>query len=115
MRILVCGGRAYQDTLAVDRALAALREKHGIEAIVHGDAPGADTIGAKWAEMNGIPDEPWRADWKRYGDSAGPIRNSRMLAFGRVDAVVAFPGGSGTADLTRKATGVGFPVWEPEA
>jgi predicted Rossmann-fold nucleotide-binding protein len=35
-----------------------------------------------------------------------------MLAEGRPDAVIAFPGGKGTADMVRKARAAGLPVVE---
>jgi len=35
-----------------------------------------------------------------------------MLAEGEPDAVLAFPGGRGTADMVRRAKRAGVPVWE---
>ena len=43
---------------------------------------------------------------------AGPERNARMLAEGRPDLVVAFPGGTGTADMVRRAKAAGVRVVE---
>lgn len=54
----------------------------------------------------------FRADWEQCGRQAGPLRNARMLAEGRPDAVIAFPGGKGTADMVRKARAAGLPVVE---
>ena len=48
MRVLVCGGRDYQDKALVYAALDALDRKHGISAIIHGDARGADRLGKAW-------------------------------------------------------------------
>jgi hypothetical protein len=39
------------------------------------------------------------ADWNRLGPGAGHIRNQRMIDEGKPDAAVAFPGGTGTADM----------------
>jgi hypothetical protein len=39
-----------------------------------------------------------KADRKRYGNAAGPIRNQQMLDWGP-DLVVAFAGGTGTAGM----------------
>ena len=50
------------------------------------------------------------ADWKTYGRAAGPLRNARMIAEGKPDLVLAFPGGRGTADMTRKARAAGVEV-----
>jgi hypothetical protein len=52
------------------------------------------------------------AQWDRYGEAAGPIRNAWMLEFGKPDLVVAFPGGRGTADMISKARKAGIEVCE---
>jgi acyl-CoA synthetase (NDP forming) len=52
------------------------------------------------------------ANWKKHGKSAGPIRNQLMLDVGKPDLVIAFPGGSGTADMIRRARKAGVPVKE---
>ena len=49
-------------------------------------------------------DEHFPADWARHGNSAGPIRNGQMLAAGKPELVVAFPGG-GTADIVARVDG----------
>lgn len=113
LRILVCGGRDYQDWKRVYKALDHLQAKRGISCIIHGAAPGADTLAAQWAKERGVIVEPWAADWKRWGNAAGPKRNAEMIREGRPDAVVAFPGGPGTADCTRQAEAAGLKVWRP--
>jgi hypothetical protein len=53
------------------------------------------------------------AEWNRHGNKAGPIRNATMLAMKPpVKLVVAFPGGSGTADMVAKAKAAGLEVME---
>lgn len=102
MRVLVCGGRTYRNYRAVTRELAHLRPT---DVLVHGGAPGADTLAAKlWPYQA----EVWPAEWDQFGKAAGPIRNRLMLESG-IDLVIAFPGGRGTADLTRRALELG--VW----
>jgi hypothetical protein len=53
-----------------------------------------------------------KADWRKYGAAAGPIRNQRMLE-GPPDIVVAFAGGKGTADMVQRARAAGIAVIEP--
>ena len=61
----------------------------------------------------GVVEAVWRVlDWSAHGRAAGARRNGEMLAEGGVVAVVAFPGGSGTADMVRRARRAGLPVWE---
>lgn len=43
------------------------------------------------------------APWDFHKNSAGPIRNAWMLRFGQPDLVLAMPGGTGTADMVKKA------------
>jgi hypothetical protein len=52
------------------------------------------------------------AEWETLGRKAGPIRNERMLTEGKPDLVVAFPGGRGTAHMTRLAREAGVEVVE---
>lgn len=109
-RVLVCGGRDYGDAA---RVFSVLDEFHGgsrITAVVTGAAPGADTLAERWARERRIPVERYPADWKAHGRAAGPIRNARMLDEARPDAVVAFPGGRGTADMVSRATKADVPV-----
>lgn len=113
-RILVCGGRDYSDRAAVGRALSAIQRKHGIAIIIQGAARGADMLAAEWGWERGVSVGSYPANWERDGKRAGPIRNQRMLDEGKPDAVVAFPGGRGTADMVRRATEAGVPVWQPQ-
>jgi hypothetical protein len=99
MRILVCGGRDYSDRPAVFRVLDRLHKKHTITAIIQGGTTGADRLAVDWATSRGVVIVWFIADWKRLGDNAGPIRNQRQIDEGKPDAVVAFPGGPGTADM----------------
>jgi hypothetical protein len=52
------------------------------------------------------------ADWNTLGRAAGPIRNGRMLRDGLPDAVIAFAGGIGTANLVAQARAAGVTVYE---
>lgn len=112
MRLLVCGGRNYNDAETISMALHAVRALRGsITALIHGDARGVDTIAGQWARENGVPEIPFPADWIAHGNSAGPIRNQKMIDEGRPHSVVAFPGGAGTADMVRRARAAKLPVW----
>lgn len=113
MRLIVCGGRNYNDAETISMALHAVRTLRGpIAALIHGDARGVDTIAGKWARENGIEEVPFPADWIAHGNSAGPIRNQKMIDEGKPDRVVAFPGGAGTADMVRRARKARIAVWE---
>lgn len=110
---LVCGGRDYQDRDAVFVALDALHRKYSNLTVLTGACPtGADAFAQEWAVLNecayiGVP-----AQWSTHGASAGPRRNAVMLHY-LPHGCVAFPGGAGTADMTRQAEAAGVSVWRP--
>ena len=104
MRVLVCGGRDFNDSDFIHNTLCDVNAKRGpIEVVIHGAAKGIDNQAMIWAQMMGIKHAPFQAEWHRYGKLAGPMRNERMLVDGKPDLVVAFPGGRGTADCVRRA------------
>jgi hypothetical protein len=108
MKILVCGGRAFNNRELFASAMADYAVK--ATRIIHGAAGGADTMAGVWARANGIAEVACPADWERYGRAAGPIRNAEMLERYVPDLVIAFPGGRGTADMVRRATRARIPV-----
>jgi predicted Rossmann-fold nucleotide-binding protein len=113
MRIVVTGGRDYADAAMVDRALSAMHRKHGIDILIQGGADGADRLCAEWAWERGIPVATYNAEWKAHGKAAGPLRNQRMIDEGKPDAAVAFPGGTGTADMLMRLAAAEIRTWEP--
>lgn len=109
-RILVCGGRDYNDRETVFATLDEFHRTRPIGMLIYGMAPGADRIGSEWAIRRGVSLNGFRADWQRHGRAAGPIRNQEMLDKGRPHVVIAFPGGRGTADMIRRARAAGVEV-----
>lgn len=112
MRVLVTGGRNYSDRERVFAVLDTLHADAGIDVVIHGAYRGADTLADQWAEANGVPREPYEADWENQGSFAGPARNTRMVNKSRADVVIAFHGDRGTADCVRKARKAGIDVVE---
>jgi hypothetical protein len=113
MKILVCGGRHYSDRETVFAVLDRVACKHPDLVIIQGGARGADRLAWSWANSRGIETRTFVADWENQGKAAGTIRNKRMLEVGRPDAVIAFPGGVGTAHMVRIANAAKLPVWHP--
>lgn len=111
MRVLVCGGRDYNDVKKVFHVLDQIHaDGENISVIIEGEARGADVAAAAWACSRGVPIAPYPAQWGRYGNGAGPIRNRQMLIEGKPDLVVAFPGREGTANMVAQARKAGVPV-----
>lgn len=93
--------------------LDRVAQKHAIQVVIHGAARGADSLAGEWARKRGIAELACPADWKAHGKAAGPIRNQQMINDACPDAAVAFPGGTGTADMVARLTMAGIPVWKP--
>lgn len=115
MKILVCGGRDFNDIDLLDKTLHEIHDRGGhpytneITNLIHGCAKGADSLAAYWCRHtythsgNPIVEHRYPADWFKYGKAAGPIRNKQMLLEGKPDLVVAFKGGIGTANMVKIA------------
>lgn len=110
-RYLVCGGRDYHNRKFLNTKLKILLETDWMFILVHGDARGADTLAKEWGKAVEVIVEPYPADWAMYGKAAGTIRNQEMLD-SRIDGVIAFKGGTGTADMVARAIKAGVPVWD---
>lgn len=115
MRVLVCGGRDFNDVEFIHRTLDALSRLREFDVMIHGAAPGADSLAGAWAKHHNMPVEVYPADWQKYGKRAGPIRNAQMLREGKPDVVIAFPGGRGTAHMTMLAREAGVKVMDVSA
>lgn len=113
-RLLVCGGRDFNDRAALEWELNRWAIQHDDLEIIVGYDPdganfqGADQLAFEWARRMRIPVFPFPAPWGKRGKSAGPVRNSRMLDWGKPHAVLAAPGGRGTDDMCSKAERAGI-------
>lgn len=113
MRVLICGGRDYNDRWFMFDCLDKYEAEFGpFDCVIEGGARGVDTFAKIWANDLNIPVEEYPADWKTHGKSAGYIRNKQMLDEGKPDLVIAFPGGPGTFMIKRLASESGVKVIE---
>lgn len=118
MRILVCGGRKYNDYQTVKRTLNDINSKTPISLIIHGAASGADDLAGRWANEHGVKVSEHPADWKNINHSGAYVKRGRegklydsMAGFRRdiemielnPDLVVAFPGVSSHTKSLAKA------------
>lgn len=109
-RLLVTGSRYHTDRDKVARTLRPFAQPGRV--LVHGKAPGLDMLCRDvWTEL-GLPALGIPAEWDKYGNRAGPIRNQAMVDLGGYVACVAFPGpGSvGTWDCVRRAVAADIPT-----
>lgn len=109
MRVLVCGGRTFMDRAFLCMALDEAHRATPISLLIHGAAPGADTLAEDWAKSRAVPYLGHPAEWARYGSKAGKLRNVQMLQW-RPEVVFAFPGDTGTRSMMTIAADAGIPV-----
>lgn len=90
-RIIIAGGRDFNDynllKKKVNNLISEKRKTHQIY-IVSGKARGADSLGEKYANENGLNIMEFPADWDKHGKSAGYKRNLEMAE--NADALIAF-------------------------
>jgi len=115
---IFCGSRYWTDREKIREVLSGLPSD---ATIIHGDAPGADSIAGWEAECTGRDVIAMPALWETLGDAAGPERNERMLRLllwvrdlGQEIMVVAFHEdpelGKGTRDMVNRARRAGVPI-----
>lgn len=109
MKVLVTGDRGWSDYKAILKALQDV----GAAQVIEGGAAGADYAAAWASDQMGIQCTTFRANWKKHGKKAGPLRNAAMLAE-NPDLVLAFHddlrASKGTKDCIAQALGKGIDV-----
>ncbi len=129
MKVLVTGGRDYQNRVQVFVSLDIIHALRPIEIVIHGacgwngdetdvtgvlylgEMTGADRWADEWAIARKVRLERVPARWTSFGGQGGPIRNGEMLDL-KPDIVVAFPGGAGTANCCRQARARRITVYD---
>lgn len=108
MRTIIAGGRDFVPTNDDWSILDTLKDSIPITEVISGHAKGADSFGEAWADRNEIPLKIFLPDWDKYGKRAGFLRNIEMAK--EADALVAFPGGRGTAMMLKIAQEYGLKI-----
>lgn len=109
MKVVIAGSR---DIVDYDILLKAIKEcPFQITEVISGRARGVDTLGEKYAEDCGLKLHLFPADWKKYQNAAGPIRNAQMAEV--ADAVLCVWDGKspGTKDMMNQAKKRGLPLY----
>lgn len=105
INLAIIGSRIFEDYILAKNILLEIISENNliINKIISGGANGSDKIAEKFAEEFNIDIEVIKPDWKKYGRSAGPIRNSDIIK--NSDFIVAFWNGKskGTLDSINKA------------
>ena len=111
-RVIVAGGRDFDDYAALRDVLDKKLDGLGPVEIVSGHARGADLLGERYAEERGIPCAVFPADRERLPLRAGFIRNTQMLKYAAQEKplVIVFwdAVSHGTKDMIDKAKSTGI-------
>lgn len=110
-KILVTGGRDFADRRMLDQVLNKAKVRFKPTHLIHGGARGLDTMAHEWAKANGVQPVTCEANWSYYDKAAGPIRNAAMALL-YPDILIAFPGGSGTANMVEQAVRHGILTYD---
>ena len=121
--VIICGGRYFNDYDTLETSMNKVMSELSLTfediEIISGHCSGADQLGEQYAKKHNINCKIFPAEWKKYGKSAGPIRNSKMIRYAagtELPVVVAFvsPQCKGTMDTLNKAKSKGFNVFVVE-
>lgn len=112
--VVITGSREWPNRAAIASAL------EGAEMLIVGDCPtGADAIALEIAKAWDVITVVLVADWKRFGNHAGPMRNKEMAAKAHLERASGMdvhchafplPGSRGTPDCIRQLEAQGFAV-----
>lgn len=108
MKTIVAGSRSITAYTLVDQAIR--ESEFQVTEVVSGGARGVDYLGEQWASNHHIPIKRFRADWDRYGISAGYRRNTEMAQY--AEALVAVWDGRsrGTFHMVMEAERFGLKI-----
>ena len=112
MRLAIVGSRTFSDYgLLAKTIFDFLAPIDSTTHIISGGAKGADALGEKFAYRNNAKLTVYRAEWDKYGKSAGFLRNQTIVD--DCDIVIAFWDGvsHGTADTINKAKRAKKPIF----
>jgi len=79
MKLAIIGSRTFRDYPMLEKYILENFDITKIEAIVSGEALGADSLSANFAYNHNIPKIIFKPDWQLYGKSAGFIRNKKIV------------------------------------
>lgn len=108
MKLAIVGTRFLNkiEQAKVEEHIEQIIKEHDYPSIVTGDATGVDSVARRLANKFNLDLTVHQADWKKYGKSAGPRRNTLIVE--DADKMVAFwndisPGTKNSIDQMKKA------------
>ncbi len=115
LRVIVCGGRAFNDKTMLSRVLWYVHERRGLAELIHGGQRGAEQMANHWAFEMDIHRTEVRAEWSKYGDPRALLLRNRQMFELQPHGVIAFPGDVHSRAVVQSAREHGVPVLDAEA
>lgn len=108
-RLVVAGSRGFDSYERLSAELDKYLKGRSNVTIISGTARGADRLGERYAQEHGYKIEQVPAQWAKYHQGAGPIRNKQMVK--TADAVLVFwdNESSGTRNIIECARAENIP------
>lgn len=88
MKIIIAGGRTFNDYPLLVRVCDNVLSKQTEIEIVSGTAKGADKLGERYAMEKGYNIKRFPANWDKFGAVSGFLRNEEMAKY--ADALIVF-------------------------
>jgi len=114
MRLLVCGGRHFDDQQMVENALVQLHGEYPVTVLIHGGLPALGSAAESWARRNAVRLVRYPANFS-LGKRGDVDRDDFMLEDSRPDRLLAFPGGARTKRLVARAKDLGIKTFPAES
>ena len=108
MKLIITGPCTYTNYQHLCQVLAP--DRHRITQVLTGGSRGAEQLGFRWAWQHLVPRHLVRADWERFGKTAGVRRNHQLAQAGDVLLVLGDGQAPGTAHLIQCMQQLGKPV-----
>src|SRR2546427_5550612 len=108
MKLIIAGSRTFTNYQRLCQTLALDRSR--ITQVLTGGARGAEVLGSRWAWKHAVRHQLFRADWERFGKTAGVRRNHQLAQAGDVLVVFGDEPSPGTAHLIQCMQALGKPV-----
>lgn len=100
LKCIIAGGRDFIPARKDYLLIKHLIKWYKITVILSGRQKGADLFGEEMADLLGIECKKFPANWTKYGDRAGPIRNKEMALY--TDYAILFKGDKGTDSMRKE-------------
>ena len=110
--IAITGSREGQDHNVIWATLDKARAKYPDMFIIHGGAPGAQQIAAKWAGAREVHQVVFKPDFKRHGKAAAVIRRDEEILKTLPAGVICFTGTGSPPYMRDQARQAGIKVME---